>query len=99
MKQELVKRIAGSGKGTIQMPDEEPLDLMRVRSRLRGIARYIDGFTSDSLPDGLVTRRNPFTGDYGRIDFNDACTKSAIRCMMTGVGPEDWPPEMIYYFL
>lgn len=99
MENEIVKRIASSGRGTIQMPDEEPLDFMRVRMRLRGIAHYIDGFTSDNAPDGMVTRKNPFTGDYGRIDFNDACTQAAIRCMIEAFGPDEWPPEMIYYFL
>lgn len=76
---------------------ETNLDLIRVKERLSEIARYVDGWTGEGLSEGLVRRKNPFCGDFGRVSLTDVCTDAVIRLIMES--HKGYPSEYLYYFL
>ncbi len=86
-------------RNKILIYEKEPLDLSEARKRLGGIAHYVDGITSDGLPDGLARRKSPSMGSFDRINLEDACTEAVVRTMMNGALASKWLPEEVYEFL
>jgi len=81
----------------IYLFDEKPLDLDKTRKFLGKFHNYINGITTDGLPEGLFIRKNPFVGDFERVDLGDACTDAIIKTMMHST--KGYPVEHLYYFL
>ena len=82
----------------IWFPNEKIFDFMKAKKFLGNIAHYVDGVTSEGLPDGFVRRKSPVAGRFERVELRDACTDAVIQTIISKYS-RYVSPESIYEFL